>query len=70
MEVLLEVDGSRRCLTRKRLDGGGGEFWGGNVGKTHCSCFALLYGKRVLRRTVTIKTVHGKLRERVKVRGR
>jgi len=61
MKVFLESDGSRRCVTRKV---GRGEFWGVNVGKTHCSCFALLYGKRVLRRVVTIKTVHGKLRER------
>jgi hypothetical protein len=35
---------------------------GGNVGKTYCRCFGLLYDTRVLERVVKIKTVYGKLR--------
>jgi hypothetical protein len=40
MKVFLESVDNRRCVTRKV---GRGEFWGVNVGKTHCSCFALLW---------------------------
>jgi len=47
--VLLEGVCSRLSATRN-MGGGGGDFRGvgGEVGKAHCSCFALLYGMWVL----------------------
>jgi len=48
-QVLLEGVCSRLSATRN-MGGGGGDFRGvgGEVGKAHCSCFALLYGMWVL----------------------